>query len=112
MNKYFFILTAFISSLTFASEPIEGKVLELAVNSLVTNGALIGTGQVFNSACRSGGDQSVKYFVIDFSEPGMKEAYSLALAAYMSEKEVRMIGSPLRCYGQFEKLKSISFKKL
>jgi hypothetical protein len=107
-----FIFSLIISAVSIASDKIEGEITELAVNSLVSNGALVGTGEVFISACRVGNNQSTKYLVIDFSEPGMQEAYSLALAAYMSNKPVVMMGSSSNCSGQFEKLKSISFKKI
>ncbi|XOV80337.1 MAG: hypothetical protein ACFHVJ_05130 [Aestuariibacter sp.] len=108
------ILIAFsllYSLLSNAATQVNGEIKYLGVNALnMQDGAAIGIGQVIESSCRAGNDPSVNYMVIDFTRPGMKEAYSLALAAYMSGTPVT-ISTSNDCFSNYELVKSIVVKR-
>ena len=87
-----------------ASPQLYGVVKELWVNdSGHSNVAYILVGDTtFSSPCGSPSG----YMVMDLSEAGMKEAYAMALSAFMGGVNVRAAGVGA-CYGQHEKLKWI-----
>jgi hypothetical protein len=110
MLKYILACILLLPGTALAGNTVSGKIRWLGVNLLnLPNGAAIGTGVAFESSCRQGDNSFVNYMVIDFDRPGMKEAYALAMAAYMGGKEVYLVGTN-DCYSNYELLKSISFK--
>ena len=109
LNKYILAFIFLLPSVSFAGNTITGEIKWLGVNMLnVPNGAAMGTGVPFESSCRPGDNPMVNYMVIDFDRPAMREAYALALAAYMSGKKVTLVGSS-DCFSNYELLKSITF---
>ena len=73
-----------------AGATLTGELSELWVNdSSLSNGAYIATGELYTTHCQS--NNQVRYVIIDFNEPGMKEAYSMALAAFMSGKRLQWV---------------------
>ena len=91
-----------------ASPVLSGKISELWVNdNNHTNTAFIRIGNSFANAC---GNEAARYLIIDLNEPGMKEAFSLAMAAFMSSTPVKMAGKG-NCRGSLEKLQYIYVTK-
>lgn len=109
MKKVFLaILLSMCTILSHASPPLTGKVTEIWVNdNSTTNIAFISIGENFSTLCNS---NETRYLILDLSEASMKEAYSMALAAYMADKSVTIAGNG-NCYGQSEKLKYINMIK-
>ena len=106
--KKLIILLLLFSSLAEASIPLTGEITELWINDgSYSNVAMISVGTSFSSPCYS---TDLRYLILDFSQPGMKEAYSLALAAYMSGTPVTMAGAG-ECHGIIEKLQYINIIK-
>ena len=102
------LLLVVCASVSWASPKIKGEITELWINdSTRTNIAFVSIGQYFDTPCR---EAQTNYLIMDFSEPSMKEAYSMALAAFMSGKEVSIKGIG-QCFGDLEKLKLINIFK-
>jgi hypothetical protein len=79
-----------------------GRISELWVNDGATSNVVwLRLGTAFSSPCGTGG-----YMVLDLSDESMKSAYALALAAYMSDRNVT-IGGNGACFNTYEKLKYI-----
>lgn len=104
----FFISLISLSQLSNASPALTDEITELWINdNSNSNIAYVSVGQNFSSPCR---DSEIRYLVMDLAEPGMKEAYSMALAAFMSDKSVTMAGKG-ECMGIREKLQYINMIK-
>lgn len=105
------LLGTLLSSLcsnVFASAQLTGEITELWVNdSNFTNHVYISLSKTFVSPCSP---VPISYFALDLSEPGMKEAYAMALAAFMSGKQISLAGDGT-CKGSYEKLRYISMLK-
>jgi hypothetical protein len=86
-----------------ASPQISGAITEVWVNDGSNSNVIyVSTATAYSSSC----GPASRYFVMDLTEAGMKEAYAMALSAYMIGKNVTMQGSGV-CYGPYEKLKYI-----
>ncbi len=106
--KRLIVLFLLCSSLAEASIPLTGEITELWINDgSYSNVAMISMGTSFSSPCYS---TDLRYLILDFSQSGMKEAYALALAAYMSGIPITMAGSG-SCHGIVEKLQYINVIK-
>jgi len=110
MRKDILYLAAITLALSFnyaeASPPLTGTVKELWVNDGgISNAVLIKVGPTYTPSCGGG---PASYLVIDLSVSGMKEAYALALSAFMAGKSVTMVGGG-GCYSTYslEKLQYI-----
>ena len=90
-----------------ASGTIKTKIKILWVNDLGAEVIYLEPETPFQSVCNSNGS---KYFIIYLDRKNMKEAYSMALAAYMSDKEVN-VGGKNECSGINEVLRYIYLKK-
>ena len=102
------VFAMLFSNIASASPVLSGKIAELWVNdNNHTNTVFIRVGDTFETSCSS---QAARYLIIDLNDPGMKEAFSLAMAAYMSNTPVRMAGKDI-CRGSLEKLQYITFNK-
>jgi hypothetical protein len=87
---------------------VTGKITELWVNdNTLQNGAYIALDNTYVTACNT--NQS-KYMVIDFTAPGMKEAYAMALAAFMSDRTITIASGGV-CDGVNEKVRYLYMKK-
>lgn len=87
-----------------ASPQLYGVVKELWINDGANSNIayiMVGT-TAFSSSCGS----TSGYMVMDLSEAGMKEAYAMALSAFMAGVNVRAAGIGA-CHGVHEKLKWI-----
>lgn len=110
MKKLIFLgsLLSGLYNNAFASAQLTGEITELWVNdSNFKNYVYISLSKTFASPCGSG---TISYFALDLSEPSMKEAYSMALAAFMSGKKVSLAGDGT-CKGNYEKLLYINMLK-
>ena len=98
------------SCFVYSSDRLTGQITELWVNDGGNfNVVFISVGQDFTTTCPIGGS---RYLIMDLSEPSMKEAYSMALAAFMSGKTISMAGSGQCTSGQgLEKLRYIYMVK-
>ena len=86
-----------------ASPQISGAITELWANDgSHSNVIYISTATDYSSNC----GPATRYFVMDLTEAGMKEAYAMALSAYLIGRNATMQGSGV-CYGPYEKLKYI-----
>lgn len=102
------IVLSLASGALFASPPLKGKVTEIWINDgSNTNIVFVSVGQSFSTPCR---ESDVRYLVMDLTEPSMREAYSMTLAAYMAGQEITMAGNG-SCHGIHEKLKYINMIK-
>ena len=94
---------SFFSTVASANAQASGRISELWVNdSSGSNIAWIRLATPFSSSCGSNNG----YMVLDLSDPAMKSAYALALAAFMAERNVTVGGSGV-CYNTYETLKFV-----
>lgn len=109
MKKIFCLLIlSCISASAFSTPPLKGKISEIWINDgSNTNIAFVSVGQNFSTPCRP---SETQYLIMNLTEPSMKEAYAMALAAYMADKEVTIAGGGV-CHGTHEKLKYINLIK-
>jgi len=94
----------------FSSPLLTGEITELWVNDLGNSNIIfVSIGQDFNSTCPIG---TSRYLVMDLDDPGMSEAYAMALAAFMGGKQISMAGAGQCIAGQgIEKLRYIYMLK-
>ncbi len=83
-------MTSFILVLTSEAATLTGPVKELWVNdATIENIAFINLRKNYTANCGGGSSfPSQQLIIIDFSKPSMREAYSMALAATMSGKDI------------------------
>jgi len=105
--KFVFILCSFVGVLE-ASPKLTGQIAEIYVNdNSRSNIIFLSLNQSFSTPCR---ETDLAYLVMDLNEPSMKEAYSMALAAFMGNKTVSVAGKG-ECLGSLEKLQYIYMVK-
>lgn len=108
MTKFFrsiLIISALSAFNVKASPQLSGEITELWVNdNSSTNVVFVSVGQTYTTSCSN---DPRNYLIIDLSQASMKEAYSMALSAFVSGKPVVMRGINGSCYGSNEKLKYI-----
>ncbi|WP_419811952.1 hypothetical protein [Bacterioplanoides sp.] len=105
------ILSIFLNHQSNAGIKLEGEITELWVNDVrVHNAAFVSVGENYQSPCNSGVQS--RYIIIDLADtdPSMKNAFSMVLAAYMSGKPVTLGGTG-ECFPgtNNEKLKYLFF---
>ena len=106
----FFLFSVLFTGTALSNTDMKGQVSELWVNDHGRdNIAFIAVGKTYTSSCS---EASSRYLIMDLSKNGMKEAFSIALAAYMSGVEIT-IGSVGGCIGANnpEELKYINLIK-
>ncbi|WNO08246.1 hypothetical protein [Teredinibacter sp. KSP-S5-2] len=92
----------------YTSPTLKGTINELWVaDNNHPNTIFIRVGDTFTSPCST---SPSRYLIMDLDEPGMKEAYSMAMAAFFSNMEVS-IGGKGNCRGSLEKLQYINVIK-
>jgi hypothetical protein len=90
---------ALVSPTSSMAVEVTGQITQLWVNdSSGSNVAWILTTASFTNSCGTG-----PYFVVDLSQPGMKEIYGMALSAFHTGATVT-IGTDI-CYRSHERLK-------
>ncbi|WP_125781765.1 hypothetical protein [Pseudoalteromonas rubra] len=107
MKMLIFLLLFTVCFNVGASGTVKTKIKSLWVNDLGAEVVYLEPEIPFDSVCNSNGS---KYFIIFLDRKNMKEAYSMALAAYMSDKEVN-VGGKNECSGTNEVLRYIYLKK-
>lgn len=86
-----------------ASNTMMGTIQELWVNEdSISSEIYISIGRLYAGPCSV---RETRYLVIDKAEPGMEEAFDLALTAFLNETPIKMKGTG-ECYrtSQYETL--------
>ena len=105
-NLYFILLITMCFDVS-ASSTISTKIKSLWVNDNGAEVVYLEPESPYQSICNNNGS---KYFIIYLERKNMKEAYSMALAAFMSGKAVN-VGGKNECMGSNEVLRYIYLKK-
>ena len=90
-----------------ASDTISSNIKSLWVNDLGAEVVYLELESRFQSTCNTAGS---RYFIIHLDRKNMREAYSMALAAFMSDKKVN-VGGANECSGANEVLRYIYLSK-